>query len=375
MTEQETLCTMALTRVPGIGLPGLRYLLEQAGSAASIYAHRQHIRDIVPDIHPRAVEGLATMDSLMARAEEELSFAQHNQIRCLGFHDDDYPVRLRECPDAPILLYYRGTADLNACRVVSMVGTRRITPYGRDLCARFVADLRLLSPNTLIVSGLAYGVDIHCHRAALAQGLPTVGVLAHGMDQIYPRMHRPDAVKMLDCGGLLTEFMSHTNADKKNFIQRNRIVAGMSDAVIVVESAKKGGALITAGIAEAYHRDVFAVPGRVGDLYSEGCNELIRSNRASILTSAEDFVQAMGWETDEERHRQLENGIQQNLFPELNAEEQAVVEALRDSDGLQINILSVRTGIPIGTLANLLFGLEMKGVVRTLSGAIYRLTV
>ena len=375
MTEQETLCTMALTRVPGIGLPGLRYLMEQAGNAVSIYDHRHHIRDIIPEIHPRAVEGLAVMDSLMARAEEELNFAQRSHIRCLGFHDDDYPVRLRECPDAPILLYYRGTADLNARRVVSMVGTRRITPYGRDLCARFVADLRALSPDTLIVSGLAYGVDIHCHRAALAQGLPTVGVLAHGMDQIYPRMHRPDAIKMLECGGLLTEFMSCTNADKKNFVQRNRIVAGICDAVIVVESAKKGGSLITAQIADAYHRDIFAFPGRVGDICSEGCNELIRRNQASILTSAENFLQAMGWETDDARHRQLENGIQQNLFPQLNTEEQAVVEALRDSEGLQINILSVRTGIPIGLLTNLLFGLEMKGVVRTLSGAMYKLTV
>ena len=241
MTEQETLCMMALTRVPGIGLPGLRLLLEQAGSATVIYEHRRHIRDVMPELHPRAVEGISLMDTLMGRAEEEYRFASQSRIRCLGFYDDDYPARLRECSDAPILLYFRGTADLNARRVVSMVGTRKITPYGRDLCARFVADLRALSPDTLVVSGLAYGVDIHCHRAALAQGLPTVGVLAHGMDQIYPRMHRADAVKMLEQGGLLTEFMSQTNADKKNFVQRNRIVAGMSDATIVVESARKGG--------------------------------------------------------------------------------------------------------------------------------------
>ena len=246
MTEQATLCMMALTRVPGIGLPGLRLLLEQAGSATVIYEHRRHIRDVMPELHPRAVEGISLMDTLMGRAEEEYRFASQSRIRCLGFYDDDYPARLRECSDAPILLYFRGTADLNARRVVSMVGTRKITPYGRDLCARFVADLRALSPDTLVVSGLAYGVDIHCHRAALAQGLPTVGVLAHGMDQIYPRMHRTDAVKMLEQGGLLTEFMSQTNADKKNFVQRNRIVAGMSDATIVVESARKGGSLITA---------------------------------------------------------------------------------------------------------------------------------
>ncbi|MCR4921776.1 MAG: DNA-processing protein DprA [Bacteroidaceae bacterium] len=375
MTEHETLCTMALSRVPGINLSGFRYLLEQTGSAAAVYEHRNHIRDVVPDLNPRSVEGLAVMDSLMSRAEEELRFAQRSHIRCLGLNDDDYPARLRECPDAPILLYYLGTADLNACRVVSMVGTRRITPYGRDLCARFVADLRTLSPDTLVVSGLAYGVDIHCHRAAMSHGLPTVGVLAHGLDQIYPRMHRPDAERMLECGGLLTEFMSRTNADKKNFVQRNRIVAGMCDAVVVVESARKGGSLITAEIADAYHRDVFAFPGRVGDLYSEGCNELLRRNRASMLTSAEDFLQTMGWATDDARRQQLRDGIQQDLFPQLSAEEQTIVEALRDSDGLQVNMLSTRTGIPIGSLTSLLFGLEMKGVVRTLCGGVYRLTV
>lgn len=373
MTEQETLCMMVLTRVPGIGLPGLRLLLEQAGSATVIYEHRRHIRDVMPELHPRAVEGISLMDTLMGRAEEEYRFASQSRIRCLGFYDDDYPARLRECSDAPILLYFRGTADLNARRVVSMVGTRKITPYGRDLCARFVADLRALSPDTLVVSGLAYGVDIHCHRAALAQGLPTVGVLAHGMDQIYPRMHRADAVKMLEQGGLLTEFMSQTNADKKNFVQRNRIVAGMSDATIVVESARKGGSLITAGIAGAYDRDVFAFPGRVGDAYSEGCNNLIRTNRAELLTNAEDFLQSMGWETDAARQKQLAQGVQQDLFPSLSAEERVVVDALRGSEGMQMNVLTVRTGISIGQLSSLLFGLEMQGVVRTLSGGVYRL--
>ena len=373
MTEQETLCMMALTRVPGLSLSGLRLLLDEAGSATTIYEHRQHIRDVMPEIHSRAVEGISTMDSLMGRAEEEYRFAVQGSIRCLGIHDEDYPARLRECPDAPILVYFRGTADLNAPRVVSMVGTRRITSYGRDLCAQFVAELRSLLPDVLVVSGLAYGVDIHCHRAALAQGLPTVGVLAHGMDQIYPRMHRADAVRMLEQGGLLTEFMSQTNADKKNFVQRNRIVAGMSDATIVVESASKGGSLITAGIASAYNRDVFAFPGRVGDTYSEGCNELIRSNRAALLTSAEGLLQAMGWESSEWRKQQLAGGVQQNLFPTLSPEEQVVVNALRGDEGMQMNVLTIRTGIPVGSLASLLFALEMKGVVRTLSGGMYRL--
>ena len=373
MTEQETLCMMALTRVPGIGLPGLRLLLEQAGSATVIYEHRRHIRDVMPELHPRAVEGISLMDTLMGRAEEEYRFASQSRIRCLGFYDDDYPARLRECSDAPILLYFRGTADLNARRVVSMVGTRKITPYGRDLCARFVADLRALSPDTLVVSGLAYGVDIHCHRAALAQGLPTVGVLAHGMDQIYPRMHRTDAVKMLEQGGLLTEFMSQTNADKKNFVQRNRIVAGMSDATVLVESAARGGGLITCSIAQDYGRNVFAYPGAVGAPYSEGCNQLIRNNGASLITSAQDLIEALGWQNDVRLNEAHSSGIERELFPNLSDEEQLIVKTLSERGDMQLNMLTVATNINIGSLTALLFQLEMKGVVRPLAGGSYHL--
>ena len=254
-----------------------------------------------------------------------------------------------------------------------MVGTRQITPYGKDICREFVKELKRLCPDTLVVSGLAYGVDIHCHRAALEQDMETVGVLAHGLDQIYPRMHRDTAVRMVQQGGLLTEFPSRSNADKKNFVQRNRIVAGMADATIVVESAQKGGSLITAEIAESYGRDIFAFPGRVGDTYSEGCNNLIRSNRAGLITCAEDFVRAMGWETEVQIHQQLSQGLQQELFPNLSEEEQRIVNALTGTDSKQINILAVDTNIPIGKLTSLLFNLEMKGVVRLLSGGCYRL--
>jgi DNA processing protein len=373
MTEQETLYAIAFSFVPRLNLLNRRMLLEKMGSATNIFEQRQHLKEFFPNANKSSLEVLAAMDRHLKRAEEELAFAQTGHIQCIGFYDDAYPARLRECPDAPTLLYYRGTAPLNSQHIISMVGTRQITAYGKDLCCNFVKELKQLCPDTLIVSGLAYGIDIHCHRAALEQGIETVGVLAHGLDQIYPRFHRDTAVQMVHQGGLLTEFPSQSNADKKNFVQRNRIVAGMTDATVVVESARKGGSLITAEIAEGYGRDVFAFPGRIGDTYSEGCNNLIKNNRAGLISSAEDFVQAMGWETECNLRKQMNEGLQQELFPDLTEEEQRIVKALTGTDSKQINILAVETALPIGKLTSLLFNLEMKGVVRLLSGGCYRL--
>jgi DNA processing protein len=267
------------------------------------------------------------------------------------------------------VLYYRGTADLNQTRVINIVGTRRSTPYGEDLIRQFITDLQQWCPQVLVVSGLAYGVDICAHRHALENGYETVGVLAHGLDQIYPRMHRATAIEMLRQGGLLTEFMSQSVADKINFVARNRIVAGMADATLVVESAEKGGSLITTGIAEGYGRDVFAVPGRVGDKASAGCNLLIRDNRAVLLQSAEEFVEAMGWATAKKESEP----VQRELFPELSPDEMAVFEALKDSDGKHLNMLTVETNIPIGQLSSILFEMELRGIVRLLSGGMYKL--
>ena len=236
-----------------------------------------------------------------------------------------------------------------------------------------MSELRGLCPQVLIVSGLAYGVDICAHREALANGYPTVGVLAHGLDQIYPYRHRETAAQMLNHGGLLTEFMSQTNADKPNFVRRNRIVAGMADAVILVESAAKGGGLITAEIAQSYARSVFAFPGNVGQPYSEGCNNLIRDNGAGLISSAQDFVKAMGWWEETHRQQAFADGIERNLFPDLTTEEQQVVSLLKESNDLQLNIITVKTGIPIGRLTALLFQLEMKGVVKPLAGGMYHL--
>jgi len=373
MTEQETLYAIALSFVPRLNLLNRKLLFEKMGSATEIFEYRQKLKEIIPDANKSTLEALAMMDTHLKRAEEELAFAQAGHIQCIGYNDEAYPARLRECPDAPILLYYRGNASLNSQHIISMVGTRQITPYGKDLCHTFVKELKQFCPDVLVVSGLAYGVDIHCHRAALEQNMDTVGVLAHGFDQIYPRFHRDTAVQMVLQGGLLTEFPSRSNADKRNFVQRNRIVAGMADATVVVESAKKGGSLITAEIAESYGRDIFAFPGRIGDTYSEGCNNLIKTNRAGLITCAEDFVKAMGWETECDLKKQLNEGLQQELFPDLTDEEQRIVKALTGTDSKQINILAIDTALPIGKLTSLLFNLEMKGVVRLLSGGCYRL--
>ena len=239
MTEQETIYTMALTRTPRVNTATQHRLMEELGSATAVFDHCRHIRDFYPDASDKLAAALQEMEAQVPRAEEELEFSQKHHIKCLCYHDTDYPSRLRECDDAPLLLYYKGNADLNRTHVINMVGTRHCTEYGKDICRRFVDELATLCPDVLVVSGLAYGIDIHSHRAALDNGLDTVGVLAHGLDQIYPRLHRDTAIQMTSQGGLLTEFMSRTNADKVNFVRRNRIVAGMADATIVVESAEK----------------------------------------------------------------------------------------------------------------------------------------
>ena len=373
MSQEEILYTMALTRMTGISLGTALHLYRQIGSAKAVYDHRGDIGDVLTDGTPRLAEALRDWSLPLARAEQEMAFVQKHGIGCLCLNDADYPQRLTTTPDAPLLLFYMGSAQLNQQRVVSIVGTRHATVYGQDLIRRFIADLQQLCPQVLIVSGLAYGVDICAHRQALAAGFDTVGVLAHGLDDLYPPRHRDTAKQMLTQGGLLTEYMSETRADKRNFVRRNRIVAGMADATILVESAAKGGGLITAHIAQDYDRSVFAFPGAVGAPYSEGCNNLIRDNGAALITSAQDFVTAMGWQTDQQLLQAKSEGIERSLFPDLSPEEQAVVQALSTAGDLQQNFLAVKTNIPIGQLTALLFPLEMKGVVRPLAGGTYHL--
>lgn len=371
MNEQELFYTIALTRMTGFNSQMALQLYQELGGGKAVFEHRADIGNIIPDCSPRLIEALKNWDDALKRAAVEMEFITKHNIWALTLDNEDYPARLRECTDAPILLYYKGNANLNQRFVVNIVGTRHCTTYGQDLVRHFVSRLKELCPEVLIVSGLAYGIDICAHRQALNVGYETVGVLAHGLDQIYPNHHRETAKQMVDHGGLLTEYMSQTDPIANNFRQRNRIVAGCSDATVVVESAYKGGALITARIAQDYGRDVLAFPGAVGAPYSEGCNNLIRDSKAGLITSADDFVEAIGWPTVQQNTET--NVIERQLFPDLSPEEQTVVAQLQQTNDLQLNILSVKTNIPIGQLTALLFQMEMKGVVRPLAGGTYHL--
>lgn len=374
MTDpQELINTIALTRINHFHLTGMVQLYRRLGSATAVIEHRHDIREVLPDASPKLVSSLQNVDQYLRRAEEELEWDVSNGVMPLCMNDENYPQRLKECDDAPLMLFYKGSVNLNQRRVISVVGTRRNTVYGEDLIRRFMAELRQLCPQVLVVSGLAYGVDILAHRHALQNGYPTVGVLAHGLDYLYPPRHRQTADEMVQKGGLLTEFLTQTNADKVNFVRRNRIVAGVSDACIVVESAAHGGGLITASLARTYNREVFAFPGNVGSPYSEGCNNLIRDNVAGLINHAYDFVKSMGWEDDARLSRAHYEGIERQLFPDLSTEEQQVVGVLRKNNDLQINMLSVQAGIPIAKLSAILFTLEMKGVLKALPGGIYHL--
>ncbi|EPT33458.1 DNA protecting protein DprA [Bacteroidetes bacterium oral taxon 272 str. F0290] len=365
----ERFYSIVLSCIPGIGPVHARHLITAMGSAQAIFEQKAELKDRFPTMNKKMADSLSCPNAFL-RAEEEMKFIEKNQIRCLTMQDEDYPSRLRECDDAPIVLFYRGKADMNAPKVITMVGTRRATSYGQDICSHFLSDLSTFLPDLLVVSGLAYGIDVCSHRAALENGYDTIGVLAHGLDRLYPSLHRGTAIKMIEQGGLLTEFLTRTNPDRQNFVMRNRIVAGMSDATIIVESAIKGGALITAELAGSYQRDCFAFPGRINDEFSAGCNNLIKNNKAGLITSAKDFIETMGWNTGNAKPQV----IQRQLFPNLNEEEQAVVDRLqRATEGLQINTLVVETNIPVHRISVLLFGLEMKGIIRAQAGGMYRM--
>ena len=373
MNEQETIYTMALTRMNYFNLAGLLRLYRELGSATAIIENREHLREMVPEVSPRLLAGLRNLGEALKRAETEWEYDMTHQIQPITMNDSRYPQRLKECEDAPLVLFYKGNADLNQQRVVNIVGTRHCTAYGQDLIRRFVQELRQRCPRVLIVSGMAYGVDIHAHREALQNGYETVAVLAHGLDYLYPPSHKPEATRMVTQGGLLTEHFTQTSAEKMNFVRRNRIVAGMSDACILVESAARGGGLITCRLSREYNRDVFAFPGRINDTYSEGCNNLIRDNGAALINNAEDFVRAMGWEEDATLVKAQQQGIERDFFPMLTPDETAVFEALKKENDQQINRLAVNTNIPVARLTSLLFELEMKGVVRTLAGGAYHM--
>ena len=373
-STKETIAMMALTRVGYYNLTGILDFYKHAGSATAIIDHRNDVREVIPDASPKLVERIRDCEAHIHRAEEEYEWTQQHGVRILRWGDDAYPQRLAECADAPLILYYKGTADLNQIRVINIVGTRHCTIYGQDIVRLFIDGLREICGNRmLVVSGLAYGVDIAAHRNALEKGFETVGVLAHGLDDLYPPRHRETAKRMLTQGGLLTEYMTRTNADKMNFVRRNRIVAGMCDATVLVESAAHGGGLITCGIAQEYGREVFAFPGNINQEYSEGCNNLIRKNGATLITSAKDFAESMGWLDDRRLERAQKEGIERQMFPDLSPDQQRIVETLQKTNDLQVNMLSNMTGLSVGKVAAEMFELEMKGVARSLPGSVCHL--
>ena len=302
-----------------------------------------------------------------SRAEEEIEFIKKYKITPLFLTDKNYPQRLLNCYDSPPLLYYKGNADLNCSKIVAIVGTRNHNDYGKNITEKLVEDLA--NEEVLIVSGLAFGIDSIAHKSAVKNNIKTVGVLAHGLDRVYPPQNTSLAKQMISAGGLLTEFKSNTNPDKPNFPGRNRIVAGISDAVVVIESGIKGGSLITAELANGYNKDVFAFPGRAGDTKSEGCNYLIKNNKAALITSAEDLLENMSWK----KMQNLLRKKQRELFIELSPDEKVVVDILQTREQVQIDELYFKSKLSSSAVAQALLMLEMQGVVSSLPGKIYKM--
>jgi len=362
----ERLYLIALTALKGIGDVLARHLLLYFGSAADVFNASKGQLTNAPGIGSVTVEQLwNSKTEALKRAEKELEFVEKKKIRMYGFLDEDYPHRLKECQDAPVVFYWKGNADLNAAKIISVVGTRKYTDYGRKLTETFIADISKMFPDIIIVSGLAYGIDVCAHRNALRNNLPTIAVLAHGLDRIYPAVHRNVASELLTHGGVLSDFMSGGDPVRENFLRRNRIIAGLADATIVVESAVKGGSLVTADIAFSYGRDVFAFPGRTSDERSAGCNRLIQMNKAALINSAADMVKLMCWDVDLVAATEQQQALK---FPD-----NPIIRLLAEKGEFQINDLAIEMDLPVHRLTSMLFELELEGHIRALPGGVYKL--
>lgn len=385
MNADERRCALALSRMGYHNITVLRELYNAWGSMADIVKQHAHPEQLAPNMPERLLAAFAHTDEHLKRADEEMRFAQDNNISIITLADEAYPQRLKACFDAPLALFFKGNANLNAKHCISIVGTRKATPYAADCIAQLTARLKQLCPDILIVSGLAYGVDIMAHRQAIDHALPTVAVLAHGLDTLYPTRHRKEATLMMQNGGLLTEYFSQSKIDKRNFLQRNRIVAGMSAATLLVESAEHGGGLVTCRLAQSYQHDVFAFPGSINNPYSVGCNRLIRDNMAGLVTSAEDILKAMAWEEDM-KETVATNGASSNAASTMGPSvlgatsastakvpngAQGVLDVLTKENDLHIDIIATRAGLPVNKVLALLFQLEMSGMVSSLSGGRY----
>jgi DNA processing protein len=364
--KNDLLYQLALTQVPHIGPIHAKTLAEHFGTASAIFkattAQLERIEGIGP-VRAAAIRKYTDFEE----AEKEVDFIEKYKIRPLFLTDKDYPQRLLHCYDAPALLFYRGEANLNASRIIAIVGTRRHTEYGKYISEKLVKELQ--DTSVLVISGLAFGIDALAHKAALKHDLPTIGVLAHGLDIMYPSQHTQLAKEMIkQGGGLLTEFRSETKPDKHNFPARNRIVAGMSDATVVIETDIKGGSMITAELANSYNKDVFAFPGKITDSKSAGCNYLVRTNKAMLLTDTQELIDMMGWADAQQRANR-----QQQLFVELSPQEETLAHILRQKEAVHIDELNMHSGLSSSMVAAAILNMELQGVIQSLPGKMYKL--
>ncbi len=364
--EKDLIYQIAITQIPGVGGVTARKLISYCGGVEPIFREKLASLKKIPGVG-EALARAVYQHRCLERAEKEVAFLKKHGIKARFYLDDDYPFRLKQCEDAPLLLFTKGEIYPNHPRILSIVGTRKITSYGREQCEALVHDL--VPYNPLIISGLAYGVDACAHETALQNNLNTVAVLGHGLDRIYPSLHHKLAKKMLTKGGLMSDFLSGTRPDRENFPRRNRIIAGLCDAVIVIEAAVTGGALITANVANTYNRDVFALPGRTTDIYSQGCNKLIKINKAHLIESVADIQYIMNWEKGTENKK----GRQTSLFVSLSEEEKILVAYLKERREAGIDQLVTGTGFNLSKTTSVLLNLEFKGVVKPLPGKIFRL--
>jgi DNA processing protein len=365
ISKQEWIYRIALTKITGVGPVQSRKLIEHFKTASDIFNQKVKHLSAVENVGIQTAKAIKDFNDFKS-CEEEIKFAEKYNIQPLFIADENFPKRLLNCYDAPVLLYFKGNADLNASRFVSIIGTRRNSEYGK-WCTETIIE-KLLSYNVTIVSGLAFGIDAIAHKASLQHNIPTIGVLAHGLNEIYPSEHKSLAKNMCENGGLLTEFSKHVSAERFNFPRRNRIVAGISEATIVIETGLKGGSMITAELANGYNRDVFALPGKINDAKSEGCNYLIRSNKAMLLDNVEEMAATLGWKT-----KNLSVAKQKQLFIELNEEEKRIVESLSKKQPQHVDEMIVSTGLSMSQFAGAMLSLELQNVVGPLPGKMYRL--
>lgn len=366
-TAENLAYKIAISLIPGIGSVTARNLIAYVGSVEGVFQEKEKNLMKIPGIGEVNAKRVVRQN-VLDRAKREVDFILKNRIQTFFYLDDNYPTRLKGCSDSPIILYFKGNANLNEQRIISVVGTRSATNYGKEICEELIRSFSKKSYPILVVSGLAYGIDVHAHKACLKYSIPTVGVFAHGLDTIYPSLHAPIARKMLEKGGLISDFISETKIDRQNFLRRNRIIAGLADATIIVESAEKGGALVTADIANSYNRDVFAFPGRSTDLYSRGCNKIIKLNEAVLVEGQADIEKAMNWDVKVSANRVY----QTSLFVELTPEEQKLVDLLKGGDHF-VDEITIKTQLPMSKVSALLLGLEFKGIISSLPGKMYRL--